>query len=97
MRKIKILIIVLGLVLLNSSSFSQQIKPEEVKKVMEKVADWQIEHFDECYSGRKSPHHELFWANAALYVGMVEWAAMSNVSNYYECLKRIGDNQYFRG
>lgn len=75
---------------------AEEIQPDEVKRMMKRVADWQIEHFDECYSGRESPHHELFWANAALYVGMVEWAAMSNDLNYYEWLKKIGDNNDWR-
>lgn len=71
---------------------AQSIQPEKVKKVMKMVADWQIEHFYECYSGRKKPHHELFWANAALYVGMLEWAAMANDDSYYHWLKKIGNN-----
>lgn len=71
---------------------AKEIQPGEIKMLMKRVADWQIEHFDECYSGRKSPHHELFWANGALYIGMLEWAAISNDENYYEWLKQIGDN-----
>ena len=27
--------------------FSQDIKPEEVKKIMKKVADWEIKHHDD--------------------------------------------------
>ena len=27
--------------------FSQDIKPEEVKKIMKKVADWEIQHHDD--------------------------------------------------
>lgn len=69
-----------------------EIKPEEVQKVMKRVADWQIEHIDECYSGRKSPHHELFWGKAAFYIGLIEWAAMSNDESYYKWLREIGDN-----
>lgn len=69
-----------------------EIEPDEVKNVMKQVADWQIEHFDESYSGRKKPHHQLAWTNAALYVGMVKWADMANDDSYYKWLRKIGDN-----
>ena len=71
-------------------SHTQEIKPAEIKKVMQRVADWQIKHFDEPYS-RKKPHHPLGWHNGALYVGMVKWAQMSGDSQYYSWLKAIGD------
>jgi len=71
---------------------AEEIKPEEVKGVMKRVADWQIEHFDESYSGRKKPHHQLDWTNAALYIGMVKWAEMADDEGYYKWLKNIGDD-----
>lgn len=70
---------------------AQDIKPAEVKEVMEKVADWQIEHFSDSYSGRKSAHHPLDWTNGALYVGMVKWAAMAESDKYYNWLMEIGN------
>ena len=75
-----------------NSVSADEIKPEEVKMVMKRVADWQIEHFNERYSGRKKAHHQLDWTNAALYIGMVKWAAMSDDESYYEWLREIGDN-----
>lgn len=70
---------------------AQEIKPTDVKSVMEKVADWQILHYNEVYSWDKTPHHPLDWTNGALYVGMVKWAAMANDDKYYNWLKEIGD------
>jgi len=70
---------------------AQEIKPNEVKAVMKKVADWQIAHFREPYSGYDQPHHELDWTNAALYVGMVKWAEMAENEEYYNWLKKIGE------
>jgi rhamnogalacturonyl hydrolase YesR len=70
---------------------AQQIKPNEVKAVMKKVADWQMEHFKDTYSGYEEPHHELDWTNAALYTGMVKWAAMAGDESYYNWLKSIGE------
>jgi len=76
-------------------SRAQDIKPVEVKTVMEKVADWQIEHYRDTYS-RKKPHHPLDWTNGALYVGMVKWAAMTDDNKYYEWLREIGEEQEWK-
>ena len=69
----------------------QDIKPSEVKEVMERVADWQIEHYSDSYSGHKNAHHPLDWTNGALYVGMVKWAAMADDEKYYNWLQEIGE------
>ncbi len=69
---------------------AQDIKPSEVKTAMEKVANWQIEHFRDTYSGREKPHHPLDWTNAALYVGMVKLAAIDDDEKYYNWMKEIG-------
>jgi len=69
---------------------AQEIKPAEVKQIMKKVADWQIEHYRDSYT-RNEPHHPLDWTNGALYVGMVKWAAMADDDSYYEWLKEIGE------
>lgn len=84
-------ITVVGMIFLCTTSFAQLIKPEEVKKDMKRVADWQIEHFRDTYSNRKEPHHPLAWTNGALYVGMVKWAEMSNDDTYFEWLRKIGE------
>lgn len=76
---------------LNIVAFAQSPKPDDVKKEMKRVADWQIEHFDECYSNRKKPHHPLAWHNGALYVGMVKWAKMAEDDTYWQWMKGIGE------
>ena len=40
---------------------AQDIDPADVKAVMQKMADWQIEHINDLYSGREAPHHPLGW------------------------------------
>lgn len=86
-------IFLLAIILLATSNFqAQDINPVEVKQKMKKVADWQIDHFDDLYSNRKKPHHPLDWTNGALYVGMVKWAAMANDDTYYNWLKSIGED-----
>ena len=75
---------------------AQDINPADVKTVMKKIADWQIEHYRDLYSGYKEPHHPLDWTNAALYVGMVKWAAMAEDDSYYNWLKEIGENHEWK-
>jgi len=90
-----ILLVILAIFAFSNISTAQEIKPQEVKEIMEKVADWQIEHFRDLYSGREKPHHPLDWTNGALYVGMVKWAAMADDDKYYGWLKNIGeDNEW---
>lgn len=77
--------------LITSLSIAQEIDPNEVKNIMEKVADWQIEHFQYLYSGYDEPHHPLDWTNGALYVGMIKWASIADNDKYYNWLKDIGE------
>ncbi|UXP32039.1 glycoside hydrolase family 88 protein [Reichenbachiella agarivorans] len=73
---------------------AQKIKPKQVLKEMEAVADWQIEHFRDTFSiDGKKPHHIADWTNGALYVGMVKWAALAQDDRYYEWLKSVGNEQ----
>jgi len=88
--------VVVSTILLCTTTFGQSIKPEEVKKNMKRVADWQIEHFDEPYSLGNKPHHPLDWTNGALYVGMVKWAEMADDYTYFEWLKNIGEEQEWK-
>jgi len=77
--------------LITALSQAQDINPVDIKNVMRKVANWQIEHFQDLYSGYNEPHHPLDWTNGALYVGMVKWASMADDDKYYNWLKDIGE------
>ena len=89
-------LILLTIFLFVLSLNGQKIEPSEVKKIMEKVADWQIEnHNDLKYRAQNKrlsrvKHHMLDWTNGALYVGMSKWAKMADTDKYYEWLKGIG-------
>nr|WP_319509531.1 glycoside hydrolase family 88 protein [uncultured Draconibacterium sp.] len=85
----KQIFLVLIIISLKITGFAQSPKPEDVKKDMKRVADWQIEHFDQCYSNPNKPHHPLAWHNGALYVGMVKWADMADDNTYWEWMKNI--------
>ena len=84
--------------LFSSPIFSQDIKPEEVKKIMKKVADWEIQHHDDlAYRAQNSrlsrgKHDMLDWTNGALYVGMSKWAAMADSEKYFDWLREIGED-----
>jgi len=90
--KISKLFIMASVFAITTLSQAQDIKPNEVKKVLKKVADWQIDHFQDLYSGYTKPHHALDWTNGALYVGMVKWAAIADDDKYYNWLKKIEKN-----
>ncbi len=92
----KKIILMLALVAITGLSQAQKIKPTEVKQVMQKVADWQIEHYRDLFSGRTKPHHPLDWTNGALYVGIVKWAAMADDEKYYHWLKAIGEEHEWK-
>lgn len=91
MKIFKIFVIIV--ITISTTSWSQKIKPSNVKSIMKQVADWQITHFSDNYSNKEKPHHPLAWTNGALYVGMVKWAAMAEDDTYYNWLKSIGEEQ----
>ena len=74
--------------------------PAAVKALTKKVADWQIETFEDqakyralSSSGWRADdgkHHEADWANAALYSGMDQWRKVADhPEKYTRWLKRI--------
>jgi rhamnogalacturonyl hydrolase YesR len=66
----------------NPSVFNDDLNPGDIKIVLKSVADWQL----------KTPirHPPADWTNAALYAGMVDWAAIAGDDTYYNWLKEIG-------
>ena len=65
---------------------------DDVKDVMKKVADWQIEHLrDDINREHASDNRLTAWTFGALYVGMEKWAAMADSDTYYEFLKGIAE------
>jgi unsaturated rhamnogalacturonyl hydrolase len=94
MKKTQLFALTLVLSLFTVNASSQNIKPKKVLKEMERVADWQIEHFRDTFSLHgKAPHHIADWTNGALYVGMVKWAELAGNDKYYEWLKSVGEEQ----
>lgn len=72
----------------NAQDFSAAFNKADVKKVMRSVADWQIAHQPEV------KHQPLGWENAAMYMGMLDWAELTEKEDkdgkYYKFLYSIG-------
>lgn len=89
----------------------------EARRLMKKVADWQIGQHDAQYAASKNPlknaqnnvsynimseHDDVSWTNAALYVGMADFAELveqkDGKDTYYKWLKKVaGRNHYQLG
>ena len=85
-----------------------QPTPSEVKALTAKVADWQIETFDQHGEYRALPtnrkrwqnrknYHDLTWHMAALYVGFNEFRQVADQpEKYADFLKMIGERNGWR-
>lgn len=89
MKMIKSFFLTTFLVAIVFISDAQKPEPESIKASMKEVADWQIFHFRDDYTGRGA-HHPLHWVNGAFYVGLVKWAEISDSDVYYNWLRNIG-------
>lgn len=70
-------------------------RKSEIKEVMKRVADWQIANPD-----KRHEHGDLDWTNAALYMGMIDWAELAEKEDgnraYYDWLLKIGRRNHFQ-
>lgn len=68
---------------------------QALQTILNKVTDWQINHFNYSKTGSAGHLHDAgidAWTNATLYLGMAEWSVISdNGTRYYKWLKNIGD------
>jgi rhamnogalacturonyl hydrolase YesR len=67
-----------------AEKYSPEANSEDIMKVMQAVADWQIDNFGSV------PHQELDWTNGALYAGMMELAGISPDAKYTDWLYKLG-------
>ncbi|WP_295801665.1 glycoside hydrolase family 88 protein [uncultured Microbulbifer sp.] len=83
------------------------ITPDSVKALTKKVADWQIETFDEEGKYRALPtvppdwmnreqYHDLEWHHGALYAGMNQWRKIADDPKYTEWLRDIGERNHWK-
>ena len=69
--------------------------------IMKKIADWQLMNFEnQVRKGSQWTNSHAYWAwtNATMYIGMAEWAEMSDDPKYWNFLLTIGEkNQWQTG
>lgn len=105
----KILLVVTLFSFMGCSSEPKIPTTQDVKALADKVANWQIETFEDMGKYRALPpkeqrkkwhnrdkHHELEWTNAALYAGMYEWAETNPDVTYEKWLYDIGVNNNWK-
>lgn len=86
MKKILFLFLaVIGCGLHAQQPFSSGMNKEDITKVCNAVAEWQINHQGEVR------HHPLDWTNGALYRGMTEWGKVSGNKSCYDFVRAIGE------
>lgn len=88
--KMKRLIIYSILSVVTLCSYGQSnFNKTEIKSIMKRVADWQIAN-----PATGAEHDDLNWTYAALYMGMIDWAELTEKedgdSQYYNWLLKIG-------
>ena len=74
------------------------LQKKEIYQSMQKVADWQVNHFeDQVKAGtqHKNSHAYWSWTNGAMYLGMLDWAQLSHDETYFSFLKSIGEKEAF--
>jgi rhamnogalacturonyl hydrolase YesR len=78
-------LLIIGCLPANSQPFRDNLIRNDIRNVLKAVADWQI----------KTPltHPVADWTNAALYAGLVQWAAISGDESYYKWLKGKADEK----
>jgi len=96
-----------GVHTVDSQHEPKAISPESVKELTRKVADWQIDTFNEQGKYRALPrkppewmhrekYHDLEWQNGALYVGMDQWRKVADDPKYTEWLRTIGERNQWK-
>lgn len=64
---------------------------DEIKKKLDKVAQWQIDNFQYTTTGNLHDNGIASWTNATFYAGLNEWAQKSSESlTFLKWLKEIG-------
>lgn len=96
LSKCKIItIILLSFLSLSSLSIKAQKTPskQEIKAISARVADWQIKELDENPNARRDTRG---WIAGALYVGMYDWAELSDDQKYEKWLGKIFHEQFWQ-
>ncbi len=79
---------------------------QEVKEITQKVADWQIEHFEDQalyrapWNGKSvrnnKVYHDLQWQNAAFFTGLYQFTTITQDASYINWLNQMGRDHNFK-
>lgn len=93
-KKVFFLVFLLGLFAIETNA-SSPFDKVAVKSIMKRVADWQIAN-----PNKEAEHDDLDWTHAALYMGMLDWAELTEREDadgsYFQWLLRIGKRNHFQ-
>ncbi|MFI3249053.1 MAG: glycoside hydrolase family 88 protein [Rikenellaceae bacterium] len=103
----KLLLTLVALLSLGSCVSNSQIpSAEEVKQISQRVADWQITHFENQqlyrapWNGRtvqdNKIYHDLQWQNAAFYIGLHQFSTITPDPKYRNWLIQMGQSHGFK-
>lgn len=105
----KFFILLIGVVAVCCTPKSRLPEADAVFEITKKVADWQIETFEDMGKYRALPlpenckpwhnrirYHDLDWHCGALYTGMYQWSKVANNDKYIDWLKAIGERNQWR-
>jgi len=71
-----------------NTNLPEQMQPGQIKSIMVKVADWQIEH--------PSKHNTKDWTSGAYFAGLSAWAQMADSDKYIKALLEFGKGNNWR-
>lgn len=94
-KRASLLTLIASMGILFSASAQTSWDANEIKIVMKRVANYQIAH-----PIKDGEHGDLAWTQAALYVGMLDWAELALQTDgdktYYDWLLKIGRRNNFQ-
>lgn len=86
----------------DSTKLSAELKPKEIRRAANHVADWQLSEYDLTRNNFREEERasELpeGWVNATLNIGLLHWAEVSNQERYRRAVKNLSEvNQWKPG
>lgn len=72
---------------------SSNLKQDEILQIARKVADWQIENFQENKYARTEPKG---WIAGAFYMGLCDFAELTGEQHYFDWLIKTFNKQYWQ-
>jgi len=80
--------------LADKSQSKNNVNKDSVFALVKKTADWQIKNFTYSSEGNLHDNGIDSWTNATLYIGMLQWGALTKENEpYLEWIKSIGSIQ----